>query len=59
VIFVGRDPEKRDFPQLLLPVVGFISSVSQSWACAWACVGGPIFASKHHVAYIRGKCPTT
>jgi hypothetical protein len=30
VIFVGRDPEKRDLPHLLLPVVGFISSMSRS-----------------------------
>jgi hypothetical protein len=59
VIFVDRDPEKRVSPHLLLPLVGFISSVSRSWACAWACVGGPMFASKHHVAYIRGICPTT
>ena len=57
MIFVGRDPEKRVSHYLPLLVVGFISSVSQSWACAWACVGGPIFASKHHVAYIRGICP--
>ena len=34
IVFSSRDPEKCVFPHLLLPLVGFISSVS--WAC---CLG--------------------
>jgi len=56
IVFSSRDPEKRDLPHLLLPLVGFISSVGMCLGMHRRHALNLMFASKHHVAYIRGIC---